>query len=137
MCGNLWLTENQVEHRVSFVHFSYSPLQAIILRVLKHEKCSGFLDFSKNWWHRLLIHKERSMRVTQFCAWSTSIRGWLKKHILHPQTLLYLFYQFILQLTLYLSFYFYIQLNKIIKNIIPSLFPPTLFFSSHTTTIFK
>ena len=37
-----------------------------------------------------------------------------KKSILHPQTLLYLFYQFILQLTLHSNFYFYIQLNKII-----------------------
>ena len=35
-----------------------------------------------------------------------------KKSILHPQTLLYLFYQFILQLTLHPNFYFYIQLNK-------------------------
>ena len=34
--------------------------------------------------------------------------------ILHPQTLLYLFYQLILQLTLHPSFYFYIQPNKII-----------------------
>ena len=37
-----------------------------------------------------------------------------KKLILHPQTLLYIFYQLILQLTLHSSFYFYIQLNKII-----------------------
>ena len=45
-----------------------------------------------------------------------------KKHILHSQTIfyhfqkkkLYLFYQFILQLTLYLNFYFEIKLNKII-----------------------
>ena len=35
-----------------------------------------------------------------------------KKSILHPQTLLYLFYQFILQLILHPNFYFYIQLNK-------------------------
>ena len=35
-----------------------------------------------------------------------------KKSILHPQTLLYLFYQFILQLILHSNFYFYIQLNK-------------------------
>ena len=34
--------------------------------------------------------------------------------ILHSQILLYIFYQFILQLTLHSSFYFYIQLNKII-----------------------
>ena len=33
---------------------------------------------------------------------------------LYPQTLIYLFYQLILQLTLNLSFYFYIQSNKII-----------------------
>ena len=33
---------------------------------------------------------------------------------LYPQTLIYLFYQLILQLTLNLSFYFYIQPNKII-----------------------
>ena len=37
-----------------------------------------------------------------------------KKHVLHFQTLFYLFYKLILQLTLHLSFYFYIQLNKII-----------------------
>ena len=37
-----------------------------------------------------------------------------KKLTLHPQTLLYLFYQLILQLILYHSFYFYIQSNKII-----------------------
>ena len=37
-----------------------------------------------------------------------------KTLILHPQTLLYIFYQLILQLTLHSSFYFYIQLNKII-----------------------
>ena len=37
-----------------------------------------------------------------------------KKHILHLQTLLYLFCQPILQLTLHLNFYFYIQPNKII-----------------------
>ena len=34
--------------------------------------------------------------------------------ILHPQTLIYLFYQLILQLFIYPSFYFYIQTNKII-----------------------
>ena len=50
---------------------------------------------------------------------STSIQGCKKKkkkkkHILHSQTLLYLFYQLILQLTLHLNFYFYIQPNKII-----------------------
>ena len=37
-----------------------------------------------------------------------------KKLILHPQRPLYLFYHFILQLTQHLSFYFYIQLIKII-----------------------
>ena len=37
-----------------------------------------------------------------------------KTLILHPQTLLYIFYQLILQLTIHSSFYFYIQLNKII-----------------------
>ena len=37
-----------------------------------------------------------------------------KKIILHSQTLLYLFYQFILQLTIRPNFYFYIQPNKII-----------------------
>ena len=37
-----------------------------------------------------------------------------KKTILHTQTLLYLFYQLILQLILYLNFYFYIQSKKII-----------------------
>ena len=37
-----------------------------------------------------------------------------KKPILHLQTLLYLFYQPILQLTPHPNFYFYIQLNKII-----------------------
>ena len=36
-----------------------------------------------------------------------------KKKKLHPQTLLYLFYQLILQLILHPSFYFYIQSNKI------------------------
>ena len=75
---------------------------------------------------------------------STSIGGCKKKkknHILLSQTLLYLFYQLILQLTLHFSFYFYIQPNKIyklpnkiIKSIIIFLFPPTIFFSSHTTT---
>ena len=60
------------------------------------------------------------------------------KFILYSQTLLYLFYQSILQLTIYPNFYFYIQpnklSNKIIKNIIFSLFPLTHFLSSHTTT---
>ena len=37
-----------------------------------------------------------------------------KTLILHPQILLYIFYQLILQLTIHSSFYFYIQLNKII-----------------------
>ena len=59
------------------------------------------------------------------------------KFILYSQTLLYLFYQSILQLTIYPNFYFYIQpnklYNKIIKNIIFSLFP-SLTFSLHTTT---
>ena len=57
------------------------------------------------------------------------------KFILYSQTLLYLFYQSILQLTIYPNFYFYIQpnklYNKIIKNIIFSLFP-SLTFSLHT-----
>ena len=58
-----------------------------------------------------------------------------KKFILHPHTLLYLFYQPILQLNLHPTFYFYIQPNKIIKSILLSLFPPTIFFSSDTATI--
>ena len=37
-----------------------------------------------------------------------------KNSILHSQTQLYQFYYLILQLTQYLSFYFYIQLIKII-----------------------
>ena len=51
-------------------------------------------------------------------TWSISIQGCKKKKekklILHPQTPLYLFYYFILQHTQHLSFYFYIQLIKII-----------------------
>ena len=38
-----------------------------------------------------------------------------KKTILHSQTLLYLFYQPILQLTLHPNFYFYMQPNKMIN----------------------
>ena len=54
-----------------------------------------------------------------------------KKPILHHQTLFYLFYQFILQLTLYSSFYFNIQPNKIIKKYCSLSFFST-YFSLYT-----
>ena len=73
--------------------------------------------------------KEKVTIQASISIWNVKKKKKKKKsYILQLKNLFYLFYHFILQLTQYPSFYFYIQINKIILVLSHMLYAMKLFF---------